>query len=42
MKLSLIIKPLNMPKYILNELDQLGIKYNQTENLEEIVDFLDM
>jgi len=33
---------LNMPKYILDELDQLGIKYTQTENLDEIVNDLDI
>ena len=33
---------LEMPKYILDELDQLGIKYTQTENLDEIVKELDV
>ena len=33
---------LQMPKYILDELDQLGIKYTQTENLDEIVKELDV
>ena len=33
---------LQMPKYILHELDQLGIKYTQSENLDEIVKELDV
>lgn len=33
---------LNMPSYILDELDDLGIKYTQTDSLDNIVDDLDI
>jgi len=33
---------LNMPQYILDELDQLGIKYTQSDNLDDIVKELDV
>ena len=33
---------LQMPKYILDEINQLGIKYTQTKNLDEIVKKLDI
>ena len=33
---------LQMPKYILDEINQLGIKYTQTKNLDEIVNKLDI
>ena len=33
---------LNMPQYILDELDQLGIKYTQSDNLDDIVKDLDV
>ena len=33
---------LKMPQYILDELDELGIKYTQTDNLDEIVNDLDI
>ena len=31
-----------MPQYILDELDQLGIKYTQSDNLDDIVKELDV
>lgn len=33
---------LKMPQYILDELDELGIKYTQTDSLDEIVNDLDV